>query len=248
LFTWLFVRTPISANQVTILQEVLGVAGAVLLAFGKIHLSLLGITFLQLGYILDCSDGEVARWKKQQSTEGVFLDLVGHVIVIPGYMFALGFGAWMQTGRVEALVAGFVAGLFVLRLERISLLSVVDSLVIESENPQYDFKQLRKKVDNLPDNVEMGSAGSIGRRSWFQILFRYPDSMNVITVVVFFDFLFATFYPETLLYPFSYFLILVYGTVLFLGRIWQIRRVFKNGLVELRFLELLRSSRKIIKR
>ena len=143
LFTWIFVRTPISANQVTILQEVLGVTGVVLLAFGKINLSLLGVAMLQLGYILDCSDGEVARWKNQKSINGVFLDLVGHLIIIPGYMFSLGFGVWMQTGRIEAIIAGFLAALFGLRLERHTLLSIVDTLVTDAANPQYDFKHFK---------------------------------------------------------------------------------------------------------
>ena len=247
LFTWIFVRTPISANQVTILQEVLGVTGVVLLAFGKINLSLLGVAMLQLGYILDCSDGEVARWKNQKSINGVFLDLVGHLIIIPGYMFGLGFGVWMQTGRIEAIIAGFLAALFGLRLERHTLLSIVDSLVTEADNPQYDFKHLKEKIVKLSDSSDMGSAGSIGRRSLIQVFFRYPDSMNVITVVIILDFLIDTYKTGGISYPISYFLILIYGSVLFFGRLWQIRKVFKRGLVELRYLQILKIAREIFK-
>ena len=35
-FTWVFVRTPLSANQVTVMQEVIGFAGAVLLGLGLV--------------------------------------------------------------------------------------------------------------------------------------------------------------------------------------------------------------------
>ena len=34
-FTWFLVRTPITANQVTLLQEIVGVAGAILIGFGE---------------------------------------------------------------------------------------------------------------------------------------------------------------------------------------------------------------------
>ena len=34
-FTWVFVRTPLTANHVTIIQEIFGIIGAVLFAYGK---------------------------------------------------------------------------------------------------------------------------------------------------------------------------------------------------------------------
>lgn len=247
LFTWVFVRTPISANQVTVLQEVLGVGGCILLGWGNPYYAIIGVLLLQLGYILDCTDGEVARWKGQQSINGVFLDLVGHLIVIPGYMFALGFGVWMQSGRVEALIAGFVAALFGLRLEKHTLSSVVESLITETEKPQYDFTQLNEKIDQLDETLDMGSAGSIGRRSPIQILFRYPDSMNVITVIVIIDYFMNGIIINGTLFSLSYFMIMLYGAVLFMGRLIQIHKVFKKGLVEKRFLQILRIAKKLTK-
>lgn len=247
LFTWFFVRTPITANQVTVLQEIIGVGGCILLGFGNPYYAIIGVLLLQLGYILDCTDGEVARWKNQQSVNGVFLDLVGHLIVIPGYMFALGFGVWMQSGRVEAIVAGFLAALFGLRLEKHTLSSVVESLITETEKPQYDFTHLNDKIDQLEKNIDLGSAGSIGRRSPIQILFRYPDSMNIITLVVIIDYFYNGFVINGTTFSLSYILIMIYGFVLFFGRLIQIRNVFSKELVEKRFLQLLRIAKKLNK-
>ena len=244
-FTWIFVRTPLTANQVTVLQEVIGVTGAVLLGFGRVEYALVGAFLLQLGYVLDCTDGEVARWKGQQSINGVFLDLIGHAIIIPGYMFTLGFGVWMQTGYLEALIAGFLSALFVERIERNTLLAVVDTLATSAGTPQYSFDHIRKRLDEPIEEIDMGSAGNIGRRSWFQILFRYPDSMNVITVVILLDFLFHGVSIGTRFYPMTYFLTLMYGAVLTLGRLWRIRRVFKSNLTEVRFLQIIKLASKI---
>lgn len=245
LFTWLFVRTPLSANHVTILQEVIGVAGCVFIGMGNPLYAVIGVFLLQLGYILDCSDGEVARWKGQQSINGVFLDLIGHVIVIPGYWFALGFGVWLQTGRAEAIVAGFLAALFSLKLEKHTLSAVVESLITETEKPQYDFRQLINKIDQLETDIQWGSAGSISRRSLLQILFRYPDSMNVISLIVILDYFFKGFLINGTWFSFTYFLIMIYGWLFLMARIFQIRRVFKNNLVEKRFLYILRLAKKL---
>ncbi len=100
--TWLLVKTSITANQVTLLQIAFGITGSVLFGFEQF---VLGVIFLQAGFILDCCDGEVARWNMQESKAGEYLDLIGHRIVIPLYFFGLGIG----TGN---LIAGLLAGLF----------------------------------------------------------------------------------------------------------------------------------------
>lgn len=244
LFTWVFVRTPISANQVTVLQEILGVLGAILIGLGNLKLSLIGVLFLQLGYVLDCSDGEVARWKNQQSVKGVYLDLIGHVIVIPSYLYAFAFGIWMRTGQIEVLVVGFITALFTLKLERDTMLSVVDTLITETDNPQYDFTSLTKEIDKSDNKLEMGSAGAIGRRSFLQSFFRYPTSMNVITIVLTIEYIFATNRIE-FEYSLSYLLLMFYGIVLFFGRLWNIKTVFSKDLTKKRFLQILKIAQNI---
>lgn len=244
-FTWLLVRMPISANQVTVMQEVIGFAGAVLLGLGQVKWAVVGVLLLQLGYILDCSDGEVARWKDQKSIDGIFLDLAGHMIIIPAYMFALGFGAWMQTGYIEALISGFLSALFIERIERNTLLNVVDTLATNAGTEQYTFDHLRNRLDEPVEQLDMGSAGAIGRRSWIQVLFRYPDSMNVITIAVLLDLLFHGIALGTRFYPFTFLLSIIYAAVLTVGRLWQIRRVFRHSLTELRFLQIIKLARRI---
>ena len=185
LFTWVFVRTPISANQVTIFQEILGVIGAILFGFGRF---VLGALFLQLGYILDCSDGEVARWKNQQSESGKFLDLIGHMIVIPFYYFGLGLGIFLETGQILTLIAGFLAALFTIKTEKIISLT--------------------------------NSGLDIQRRGFIQSLFRYPDSMNVITTLAIIDW----FFKSNLLF----YCIIIYGIGMTAGRLHQIYRTFNS--------------------
>lgn len=238
-FTWFLVRTPLSANMVTVIQELIGISGAILIATGSPPIMLAGVLFLQLGYILDCSDGEVARWKNQESINGVYLDLIGHTIVIPGYLFAVGFGVWQQTGRIEALICGFLAALFIVRSERNTMLSVVDDLISEAGESPEDFIESKNIDLSAPTQiVETGSAGAAGRRSLLQILFRYPDSMNVITGAVIIDLILIRTSSISSTYSLLYFVIVGYGSILTIGRIIQIYRVFNRGLVEKRFVQI----------
>ena len=184
-FTWLFVRTPLSANHVTIIQEIFGIIGAILFVYGKF---VLGAIFLQLGFIMDNSDGEVARWKNQQSESGKFLDLICHMIVIPFYFFGLGLGLYLIHGKVITLIMGFFAGLFSLKLE--------------------------KFIANEDGDLELA------RNGFLKSLFRYPDSMNVITIIAVIDWLFKS---NLLIYC-----IIIYGIGMVVGRTQQVYKTFKS--------------------
>ena len=183
--TWLFVRTPISANHVTIIQEIFGILGAIAFARGKF---VLGAILLQIGFILDNSDGEVARWKNQQSERGKFLDLIGHMIVIPFYFFGLGLGLYFKLGHIITLIMGFLAGLFSLKLEKFVLSNDGDL--------------------------------NLGRRGLLKSLFRYPDSMNVITIFAIIDWLFKS--------NLLFYVIIFYGIGMTIGRLQQIYETFKS--------------------
>lgn len=76
--TALLVRTPISANGVTVLMILAGfLAGPALLIPG-LWGPVLAVLLTQLQMLLDCSDGEVARWRRTSSPRGIFLDQIGH--------------------------------------------------------------------------------------------------------------------------------------------------------------------------
>lgn len=74
------VNTRITPNQLTYLMVVAGVlAGAALLVPGLAG-ALLGAVLIQVYLLLDCVDGEIARWRKQTSITGVYLDRIGHYL------------------------------------------------------------------------------------------------------------------------------------------------------------------------
>ncbi|GGO18375.1 transferase [Microbispora rosea subsp. aerata] len=91
--TWLLAKTPISPNQVTGLMIVCGVAAGVVLALPGFWAALGAALLIQVYLLLDCSDGELARWTGRTSITGVYLDRVGHYFAEAALLIGLGFRA-----------------------------------------------------------------------------------------------------------------------------------------------------------
>jgi phosphatidylglycerophosphate synthase len=87
------VNTRITPNQLTYLMVVAGIlAGAALLVPGLAG-AVLGAVLIQLYLLLDCVDGEVARWRKATSITGVYLDRTGHYLCEAALLVGFGIRA-----------------------------------------------------------------------------------------------------------------------------------------------------------
>ncbi|GIH45124.1 CDP-alcohol phosphatidyltransferase [Microbispora rosea] len=91
--TWLLAKTPISPNQVTGLMILCGVAAGAVLALPGFWAALGAALLIQVYLLLDCSDGELARWTGRTSITGVYLDRVGHYFAEAALLIGLGFRA-----------------------------------------------------------------------------------------------------------------------------------------------------------
>lgn len=114
--TWFLLKTSISANGVTGLMILTGWATAASLLIPGIGGAALALVLGQLQMLVDCCDGEVARWRKTSSPAGIFLDNVGHYTTETLIAIALGVRAagypfeapqdflWTNLGTLLALV------------------------------------------------------------------------------------------------------------------------------------------------
>ncbi|MFE4533820.1 CDP-alcohol phosphatidyltransferase family protein [Streptomyces scopuliridis] len=101
------VNTRVTPNQLTYVMTVAGALAAPALLVPGIPGAVLGVLAVQLYLLLDCVDGEIARWKKQYSMTGVYLDRVAAYLCDAAVL--LGFGLrgadlW-GTGRIDWLWA-----------------------------------------------------------------------------------------------------------------------------------------------
>lgn len=78
--TRILLKTSISANGVTWLMIITGASiGPALLIQGWVGIAL-ALFLSQLQMLIDCCDGEVARWRNTKSPMGIFLDKLGHYL------------------------------------------------------------------------------------------------------------------------------------------------------------------------
>ena len=111
--TRILLRLGLSANGVTWLMIVTAALCGVAASWPSL-LAAVGLVLLtQLQMLLDCCDGEVARWRRTTSARGVYLDGVGHYVAECGIAVGLGFratggyqisGPWISAGLLLALL------------------------------------------------------------------------------------------------------------------------------------------------
>lgn len=93
---WIFLHLNISANQATYISLIVGLTGCAFLALGSYSGKLVGALMINLGFALDCVDGNIARYRKSFTRYGEFIDaLVGYIVAAFLFM-SLGIGAFVD--------------------------------------------------------------------------------------------------------------------------------------------------------
>lgn len=105
--TWLFARLGFGPNQTTFLSLVCALIGIFNFTQGNFAIGVLGIN---LWYLLDHVDGEIARLRNDTSLAGTFFDTVINFLIQPFTFLGLCVGLGPRTGW-EALYWGMIAAL-----------------------------------------------------------------------------------------------------------------------------------------
>ena len=111
--TWILVRARVPANVVTFGMALVGLLGAFAFSGQGIWPPVAGAVLIQGYLLLDCSDGEIARWTATTGPTGVFLDRLGHYVVEGALLIAAGLraGEWTNAGWT---IAGMAAAMLAL--------------------------------------------------------------------------------------------------------------------------------------
>jgi phosphatidylglycerophosphate synthase len=124
--TRLLLATPLSANAVTALMIPAGLLAALALSFPGVLTAVAAVLLIQLQLLLDCCDGEVARWRRTFSPKGPYLDALAHYTTEAALPAALGIradGGWDSIGGWTAL--GLAVSMLILLLKAETHLIVV---------------------------------------------------------------------------------------------------------------------------
>lgn len=95
----LIYNTRITPDQLTLAAIVMGLIGGLFYSFGLQPSSNIGAVFFILFIILDCSDGQLARLKKNGSSMGRLLDGIADYIVVSAIYIAIAIGYSQKDGQ-----------------------------------------------------------------------------------------------------------------------------------------------------
>jgi len=79
----------ITPNRLTVLSLILTILTAVLIVFGSLENLFIAGIILQISYIIDCMDGQLARYRQTASSIGSFVDKLFDYIKFPIVLLAL---------------------------------------------------------------------------------------------------------------------------------------------------------------
>jgi phosphatidylglycerophosphate synthase len=105
--TKLFLRTPITPNQISYLVGAMVAIGVYLTASGSMNRVIAGTALCLAASYVDCCDGEVARLKLLSSKLGAWLDTIIDELSSVTYMAALGYHCHLYFGRMYFGELGF---------------------------------------------------------------------------------------------------------------------------------------------
>lgn len=152
--TRLLLKSSLSANQVTFLSLVAGLAAGPFFSQQEYVLNAAGALLFQLYYLLDNCDGEIARFKNQQSFLGGWFDITTDAVVHVWLYFWL--AAWIKTFRPELVYISLLALIGVLLCHSLGLLARFRGFTIafnpnawqETPGSLNLLQQIRLNLDN----------------------------------------------------------------------------------------------------
>lgn len=229
--TKVLLYTPVTANQISLIGMILGICSAFAIGYGTFQSALIGVALLQISYILDCIDGEIARFYKQSSVNGIFIDFLGHRIVIPLIFFGTAFMIFMNTQNIYMLILGILGAEAASSPMKAASRNVLMSLSNQSNLDHYNYKNFSRDF-NL--NEDKKTAQSRIARIVKAIAF-YPGNINVISVFALTYHHFKEIVTPLLLGYFTLQILLQIG----MGILWYI-----NNSVEKDFVNLIKNISK----
>jgi phosphatidylglycerophosphate synthase len=159
--TRLLIPTRLTPNGVTWLMIAVGLAAAAVLTLPGWWPPVLVVVLIQCQLLLDCSDGELARWRGVSSPAGIYLDRMAHNLTEAALPVALAIradggwdsiGGWTDLGLLTAMLVLLVrvesALVYVARAE--AGLPVVQDTAAVAAPRQAGLARLRRALSFAP--------------------------------------------------------------------------------------------------
>ncbi|MFJ4093478.1 CDP-alcohol phosphatidyltransferase family protein [Kitasatospora sp. NPDC089913] len=169
--------TVITPNGLTYLMMLTGIlAGAALIVPG-IAGAVLAAVLIQLYLLLDCVDGEVARWRRQTSLTGVYLDRVGHYMSEAALLTGLGLRATDLLHREGGTTQWEWAFL--------GTLAALGAILIKSETDLVDVARARSGLTAVEDSASVPRSAGVAKARRVASLLKFHRLVGAVEASLF---------------------------------------------------------------
>jgi hypothetical protein len=146
---WLAIKLGLSADAVTFLSVVFALAGAASLAQNTLAGNILAVALLQLSYLLDCADGDIARARRTSSYDGHLRDTFRHYLVNPAVFACLTLGTFQSHPHLWLVALGLFGAIFSTRIvsdleDRVTLEALLHRLKKPGPLPQLNAEKVEQ--------------------------------------------------------------------------------------------------------
>jgi phosphatidylglycerophosphate synthase len=178
--SWAIVRwTGLAADHITYASIASGVVGGLLVGVGSLWFDIGAVILLQLAYLLDVADGEVARIRGSAGKRGTYLDLIGHVLQNRALYAGASISLLIVTDRAWwAIAVALVTLAFAIPFGHYARMQVVGA---PAANPEHGGRQ----VAGPRRPGVFGAIHALYRGVAF--VWNYPASMNLFCAALLLD-------------------------------------------------------------
>lgn len=221
--TKLCLNISISANQVTLIDFIMVVAAGVFFTFANPAYWLLGILFFFLYLIIDCVDGEVARYNVAKNDEppspfgvGAILGGIVDWVTWPYLLACMAFGIYSAVDNVIVFVFGFLA----------AILRVIYMDIALMPYPILHEKGILGKAVKEVQGVRLGESKLL---SYGRALFGVRGFLCVILLVTILDYFISPFPIASFTVNTRFIYLITFGLAALTGIVARIYDVFRHG-------------------
>jgi len=215
-FTKLLLYTNITANQTTVLDVLIGIIAGMFLVYGNRLFTLIGALLLQLYFIFDLVDGEVARYRKSSSLTGVYLERLGHYIVPPFIFMCIAFGLYNTFEDIWIFALGFSASLSLMLLKLVQECKLL-VVLYPRLNPHYQesvakISEIKAKKSEHEEQIYLASSSPTIMYNTIRLSYKFFTNWhNVIFVASLVDMIVPVMMIGSLSLNTMYVILFLYG-------------------------------------
>lgn len=231
--TKLFLYTPITPNQITLLGGAVYIGGAALFILGSPLMIIIGGLVVRAAILLDYVDGNVARYRGKSSPEGAFLDKLSDSIPQIFLFIFLAFGIYQDFPHILVFAIGCIALMSIL-LKTLVELCQDDTLLkmVLKQGLKPGETSIRHQETGRPDEGLMEKMFSVPQRviSRISSSLHYPyHTVDLFIVAAVIDIILELGFPAITI-PFSivFYMLTSYAVLSLLDAIARVTYIVKT--------------------